>query len=685
MWTRRHFLGTLLTSLPVMSLPAWPDAFRASPTRASATSLDLFFRAVDRDALARRFATDPRFDSLRDTLSATDRPAAWQFIQQEVRLNDHLYDIKRLHDLAPEQAFVYAMTGDEDAADLAAAAVRAIMRFPKWDYFLDGPGDDRVLGLQRAAGCVVAVACTADWLGDYLSEEERADWLRTMGERGCEACYRSVHGMRAPETTQGWRIDPDSTYLQHRPDDRDLSLANWPTILDRTNLKAVPASALAIGAVAYEQQFGQDATTDRWVEQAVYSVRSFGDLFARDGSYDEGISYANYTAQHLIQAAEVLARHRALDLYDLINWPGFVDYVLGLSLPTTDDAHAVVNFGDAGTGLRSDVAYWIAGRAGDARAQWFGDERAYAHTLWSVLWHDEAVPASPPPHEPHVWHSDLDWITARTGHGPDDLVVAMRSGPPSNHEHGDRNSLVVKAFGDVLVADPYRPTYNNDDPGWWMRHTEGHSALLIDGQGHQYHDGSEGTNASDAHARIIRKGERSGYSFWASDAGDAYRLVLPHVEAVTRTVVVLYDVPAVLVLDKVVTDGTPVRLQARYYGDGRHGDCTMQAGEASFRIARPHAELQAFGFSRQGVAARQGRPPLPPDQAALHPFADLATDTPDTAPLLVSTLLPTPKGSSTPTVTRRADGSLLIARRDQQTTVKWVDTGRLPEVHVTFA
>jgi hypothetical protein len=100
------------------------------------------------------------------------------------------------------------------------------------------------------------------------------------------------------------------------------------------------------------------------------------------------------------------------------------------------------------------VPFWVAGTFHDSRAQWFGLERSMGHNEWSLIWHDPATPAEPPPATPHLYHSDLDWITGRTGYGPDDLVVGMRSGGPSNHEHADRNSILVKCFGEHLVADP---------------------------------------------------------------------------------------------------------------------------------------------------------------------------------------------------------------------------------------
>jgi hypothetical protein len=194
--------------------------------------------------------------------------------------------------------------------------------------------------------------------------------------------------------------------------------------------------------------------------------------------------------------------------------------------------------------MLSAVPFWIAGRFGDERAQWFGREMTRGHDLWSVLWYKNGLGSDRPRNEARIYRSDLDWIVGRNGYRVDDLVVAMRSGGPSNHEHADRNSIIVKCFGETLVADPYRPPYSYADPSWALRTTAGHSALLIDGEGHQYHDGSEGTNASDAYAEIIRVGERTGYLYWVSDATRAYELVDEDVGSVTRSVVVLNDVPA---------------------------------------------------------------------------------------------------------------------------------------------
>src|SRR5690606_13161985 len=176
---------------------------------------------------------------------------------------------------------------------------------------------DRVFGLQRAPAATVATSFCWDWLEGVVDVADRQAWLRIMGERGCEPNWLACYGMRYPDRVEGWTMDETSTIYEDRPERIDLS--NWPHILDRTNLKAVPASALAIGAVAYARGLGISESDDerlaKWLEQAEFSLRTFGDLYAADGSYGEGVSYANYTSSHIAQATVVLVRYNGTELY----------------------------------------------------------------------------------------------------------------------------------------------------------------------------------------------------------------------------------------------------------------------------------------------------------------------------------------------------------------------------------
>jgi len=647
----------------------------------------LFFDKEDLPALRKKFSSEGIFAELREKMLTVDRDKERHFLRSEVRFNDHLYDIARVGNLAQEMAFLYIFTGDNDAAALATECIDTLMKFPKWDYFLEG--GKQVIGLQRAPNSALAVSVVVEALGDRISAEKRDLWLRTMAERGIEPCYWSTYGMRYPDRVKGWSIDPTSTYFEHRPGDRGLDLSRWPIILNTINLKAVPASALAISALTYRKYMGANKDTERWIEQAVYSIGTFRDIFARDGSYKEGVSYANYTTLHLVEAITALKRSVGIDMTDLLNWPGYVQYLTEMSLANSEDPRDIINFSDAGHGAISAVAFWVARKNHDGRAQWYGETLAFEHNPWSVLWYDPAIQATPAPAKPHLWKSDLEWIVARTGYGIDDLVVAMRSGPPFNHEHADRNSIIVKAFGEKLVVDPHRPPYSYTDPSWIMRLTLGHSAVLIDGKGHQYVNGHEGTNASQAEAHIIRSGERDGYLFWTSDATQAYQLVLPDVKAITRTVLVLYDIPAVVLLDKVIKSETPSKIQARFfaYNNDHKGRITSQ--DDNFELIRPRAFLRGTSFARGGVTYASGELPIPKEKAELYPFAEVSTATPTTAPFLLTVLMPVPLPGGKPQADIQWDAQggfykVHMQNGSQSATCKVYDTGTVPEYEVEF-
>ena len=646
-------------------------------------SAGIFFDQKDVPQLRERYTKDPLFADLREQLGGIDREAERQFLRSEVRYNDHLYDIPRVGNLGMKMALLYLYTGDKDAADLARECVETLMKFPKWDYFLE----DRthVFGLQRAPNSALAVALVTEALGDLVSSSDRERWLKVMGERGTEPCFVSTYGMRYPDRVKGWGFDPSSTYFEHRPYDRTLDLSRWPIILNTINLKAIPASALVISALTYQKYLGETDDTRRWIEQGIYSVSTFKDIYARDGSYNEGVSYANYTTLHLIQAIDALRRTGVADLSDLLNWPGYITYLCEMTTPTKDDPYAIVNFSDAGGGSQASVPFWIARETRDGLPQWFGKTLARERDHWSVLYYDPTVIPEPPVEGPHIWHSDLDWIVGRTGFSPDDLVVAMRSGPPFNHEHADRNSIIVKAFGEKLVVDPMRPPYSYKDSSWKMRLTIGHSSTLVDGKGHHYVDGTEGTNSSRAHATIIRRGERNGYLFWTSDASPAYKLVTPDVKSVTRTIILLYKIPAVVVIDKVMKTNQPSKIQARFFGYNNDGNGRISSEESGFTLLRPSALLGGYSISNSEVTYSSSQLPIPPERARKHPFAEVSTTKPEMESCLVTVLMPFKGESGTGTVQLKKEGNEYhanIGDAVRSVNVRIIDTGPIPVFEV---
>ena len=655
-------------------------------SQGASSSPGVFFDPHQVNQYRQLYASNPQFADLRNQMDTIDRVRERRFLRSEVRFNDHLYDIARVGNLAQQMALVYLFTGDSDAAALAQECVETLMKFPKWDYFLEGGTD--VVGLQRAPNSAIAVGIVAEVLGDRVPAATRKRWLHTMADRGTEPCFRATYGMRYPKRVKGWTMDTTSTYFEHRPLERGISLARWPIILNTINLKAIPASALALTALVYREFLGENPDTKRWLEQAAYSIGTFREIYAPDGSYNEGVSYAHYTTLHLIQAIDALHRAGVADLTDMLNWNGYQDYLLAMMLPADDDPHAIVNFSDAGPGANASPSFWISRQTRDGLARWFGENLALSKDLWSVLYYDPTVPLVPPQERNQLWRSDLGWIVGRTGFRTGDLVVAMRSGGPYNHEHADRNGLIVKCYGERLVVDPMRPPYSFRDPAWKMRLTAGHSCVLIDGKGHQYVDGHEGTNASQASASLIRWGERDGYFFWTSDATPAYALVLPDVQSITRTVVMLTEPPAVVVIDKIVKKSVPSNVEARFYTYNTDGRGTIAAGESSFSMTRPHAGLVAGASSNAGVAFATALPDIPPAQAKLYPFAEVGTSQPEKEVCLVTALLPFQSKAERDTVRVAREGSTYTAQfslGSRSATVKVFDAGVVPEFQVDGA
>lgn len=567
-------------------------------------------------------------------------------------------------------AFIYAITGDAERGQSARREMLKKLELEYWDDFVED-GHLRI-GFLRTGNLTRQMALAYDWIYDLLSREERAKVLEKIAENGCVPIIRGLTGMRYPETVKGWGFAKDS----QRPHEwRDMS--RWPIILGHNNFRAVMSGGLALGIFALE---GKDPRTKEWKEMLLDSFYRFAKLYKADGSYDEGVGYCNYATSFLIYLMEVVHRKMGIDLFDAANFTGVMQYDLAMFMPQHLRPTASINFGDAARSLKSDVGFWIAGKSRDGLAQYIAENYHAGHTLFSLIWYDPTVkPEAPVNH--FLTRLDLDWMIARTGYAVDDLVVAMRSGGPFNHEHADRNSVILKYAGEVLFADAFRPTYHNTKPGWFLRTSPAHNTVLIDGRGHQYHDGSEGTNESKASAKIVRHGERQDYVFWASDATPAYQLVIPDVKSVTRTVLVFHQLPALVVLDKLQKDSAPSTFAARWHVENadKKGDCSVSAN--TFTNTRPHGKFFGICAGRPDISVEADQHSLP-EKTGIFPFVDLTTQTKSKAAFLITAGCPLHAQEDLPEITLEQDGAdwiLQIIKNGQQVRLRILDRDSLPE------
>ena len=535
-----------------------------------------------------------------------------------------------------EQGIVHLVDPAPQREEVLLEGIDQILGMPTWDYMLDG---DAVIGLLVASVTTDTVVFLREVLGDALGADREARILADIAEKGCAPCSRILDGMEDPSTVTGWRFD------DRHADLFDITLENWPVILATTNLRAVPAASLGIGALAIR---GHDARADAWLNQAVRNTRAILDLFNPDGSYHEGFGYATGTLLHIFGFLNAHQRgDSSIRWAEEIDLEGMVQYYLAMQAGRQPDGTPdIVNFGDAWNSGSYCVPAWIArqldGTSAASVAQFAVERGSTSKSYLDVLWVDPGRPVSQPPDAYLNVHLDSDWIVCRTGWAADDAVLAFRSGGPGNHEHADRNHLFYKVYGERLLTDPLKPSYDWREPKWVLRLTEAHNTLLIDGEGHRYHDGSEGTNPSQAEAHITRFSDEGDRVWWTSDATQAYALVNPDITRVRRTV--LFQKPDIMVVFDEVEARQPVEVSARFHPENRDGAAQLSTEGNRFRFVRPHAALAGHTVSRAPVSIALNQLDLAPEEG-VYPFAEI------TSPRLpshqfVTVLCATPTGAA---------------------------------------
>ncbi len=632
----------------------------------------LLFDPSQTDEIRRRLQL-PLFKPLWQEMLNADLEDDMTFLQTGIAFNNQLRHLPRVDRILQREAFIYAMRGDRERGNMATLALEKVLQFEKWDYFLEA--GKYIIGLQRAPLTTQTVVVAYPWIEDLLSEALKTALFEQLPVKGCEPCYRSLWGMLNKEQVVGWGFDPESSYY------REIDFKRWPWILARANMRAVPMSALALGSVFLN---GKDDRVPRWMEVVKKSYDDFYDLFAKDGSYNEGTGYCNYTSGELILMLDVLQRRLGKDWSGAINWNGVMDFFLMTRMPSHQHPKGHVNFGDGFCGFDSSVGYWIASKYDNGVAQYAAQHHNRRDNIFSVLWYDPSVEPKKPEGDWFFREFDIGWIVATTGFENEDFVAALRSGGPANHEHADRNCFIIKSYGENLLADNWRPPYDHNDPGWPLRTSPAHNTVLIDGKGHQYHDGSEGTNASQAEANIIRTYKGEHYAWAISDATHAYGLVTPNVKNVNRSIVVIPTMRFAVIIDCLQTQEDATDFSARWFVGNSDGKGRIAIDNDSFAFSRPHATLSGACAGSKGVRLRQTIFPVPAE-SGIYPHLDVVSAARGKKVVLVTAVVALQKDETTTTPQIAQEGDTWVinsATPDKRVTITAVTTETYPEIAV---
>ncbi len=631
--TRRTFLkssAALAAALPFASLPLSAAEKTGGPAANPKPGKErgLIFGPADLARIRANFEL-PRLAEMRAKLTTVDFAAETTFLREKLRLHNHVEDFGRVWAHVEHRSLAYTLWGDPRQLDLALLAMSRMCDYTRWDYFIEGGKD--TIGMQRAPEATIASCFALDWLGDKVPAALVARLEDKIITEGAPACYRTLYGMKYPDRVRGWTFDPEEDQKF------TFDLSRWPLILNSTNLKVIPLCALGLAGIWLQ---GRAVEAPKWLELARQSAQAFSTMYGLDGAYEEGVAYWGYTTSHMVMFAEALHRRLGIDDRKLVNYPGTVRYALAFSMPCLGEpipdpnlttpynftpkfnytpSQDVVNFNDAATTMDVSVADWTGNVFNDPLAHHIARHTGLIKLWQGAIWYQPDAPTQAPGPELHDIHLSNDLVVSRTGWKPEDTVVALRSGGPANHEHADRNSVIFKAHGDRLFHDPFKAGYSPKIPRWLLRQTEAHTAVLIDGKGHQYHDGREGTNASWANATVKSYQTGPNWMRVTSEATEAYQLVNPSVQLVERTLLFLKP-DVLLILDRVkLATAQPVQLRFQVFNEDNRAQASVAGG--TFRIERPFAHTQAVTVGAGTLTCATGRLALP-ETEGVFPFVE---------------------------------------------------------------
>lgn len=593
----------------------------------------LFFDLADIPRI-RANAQTPLLKPTYDAWRAEPVRLLYDTLDKAVQTGEILNDMAAALEQFARKSTIYVVEPSRELRDALIHTIETIIDRPKWDYFVDGELD---IGIMLGPRTVTRLLFAREALGAEMPAGLEDKMLDAIAEKGCLPIYRMVVGMDFPETVTGWGFD------DLHSDTYDISLERWPEIFSDINLRAVPTAGLGLGALALA---GRDPRAGLWLDTAISSSRHFLGLLSADGSYFEGVSYVDFSFRTLLN---FLDAHQRVDgsirWADEANFEGLANFMVTMQMGRRADGNPdIVNFSDAFNAPFPCIASWIAKNTGSGVAQFAVQELSRPGFFLDFVWYEPERQAEAPPERLKNALLDLDWVIARTGWGADDAVVAFRGGTPANHEHADRNSFIYKVRGERMLTDISGASYDWRQPKWLLRQTEAHNAVLIDGKGHWYHNGEEGTNAGKAIATIVRFEEDGDRVWWCSDVTHGYKLVDPDVVRVRRTV--LFAKPDVVVLlDQVEKATRASTVEIRFFPENADGEARLSATDTAFIFERPKATLQGFSYARERFQTSIGALDLPPDLGSF-PFAEVASR-PNLTHEIVTTLVAGPPGQTT--------------------------------------
>lgn len=304
--------------------------------------------------------------------------------------------------------------------------------------------------------------------------------------------------------------------------------------LYQDNHNHINAAGVGLCGAAFLDALPEDAP--RWLAAAKLNFDEVARCFHADGSSYEGLSYWSYSASFILQWLESVRGIIDVEPYYAGAWlRNMGTYRLHASSPSFS---SVLPWGDTVARDASGpqhILNRLAAEYRDPSAQYlagkipFPPQRGLDVIAWNWLWHDPSVPARPPAAlDGHL--RDLDVIDTRSGWGPGDYQLSLKSGYTNrNHSHLDAGAIAFAFGSEWLLPSPGYGTGNGDADFWnfhdrdgqpgrrwnyFSNATESHTTLLVNGRNQLSTNEARGT---------VRTFVGAPGALWAEiDLGKAY-------------------------------------------------------------------------------------------------------------------------------------------------------------------
>lgn len=374
------------------------------------------------------------------------------------------------------------LSGDRRYADKAREELLGLVGLETW-Y------PEHFLGLSRMA---LGVTLGYDWLGDYLSAEERRLIRTALIEKALEPALgifkddkeRYAHDWISPVRRGAFATPVEIT--PGLPGGTGAADLSWPISAFNWNLAC--NTGLTLAALAVQPEAGEIAK--RVIGHTIPSVRSGFDEFAPDGAWPEGPMYwalAARDAAILVDALET-ATGDSLELPRSLGLSDTGRYILHATGPTG----MMFNYGDSDTHVDRTSMNWLAARYQRPVYAWFAQQGAGdSEVALDLIW--QRTPGLEPSQtlEPRAaWFGGYNLVMMRSGwRNPDALYAGMKAGSSrSHHDDLDLGTFILDALGvrwavDLGPGNYALPGYFAGDRFQYYRTaTIGQNTLTFDGR-----------------------------------------------------------------------------------------------------------------------------------------------------------------------------------------------------------